>query len=227
MLIDDNEHPNSKSLIINLDPPHEDISSNAINFQLSPRALTGHPSPQTLKFKGLISGLPVTILVDSGSSYNILQPCITTHLNLPTTAIPKFSVMVGNRDHIYCTCFYPNVPLHLQNHSFTLPFYLILVEGADVVLGIEWLHTFGPITADFSIPSISFPHKISTLTLTGEPFSLPTYSSFHQICHYLNIDSIASFHILTFTLLHPASTSCNPNSTLNPSIYLFIPSLLN
>lgn len=114
-------------------------SIDSINFQLSPQALTGQPSPQTLKFKGIIAGLIVAVLVDSGSSHNILQPRIATHLNLPITPTPQFSVMVGNGDHIHCTGFCPAVPLSLHSHTFTLPFYLLPIEGADVVLGIEWL----------------------------------------------------------------------------------------
>jgi hypothetical protein len=51
-------------------------ATNETFFQLSPQALTGQLSPKTLKFKGLLHGLTVTVLVDTGSTHNILQPRI-------------------------------------------------------------------------------------------------------------------------------------------------------
>lgn len=37
---------------------------NDTYFQQSPQDLTGQFSPHTLKFQGLIGGLPMTVLVD-------------------------------------------------------------------------------------------------------------------------------------------------------------------
>ncbi|MCI75639.1 retrotransposon-derived protein PEG10-like, partial [Trifolium medium] len=44
------------------------------HFQLSTAALRGPPSPRTLRVEGRINELQVTILIDSGSSHNIMQP---------------------------------------------------------------------------------------------------------------------------------------------------------
>ncbi|XP_058783964.1 uncharacterized protein LOC131658715 [Vicia villosa] len=165
-------------------------------FQLSTQALTGHFSPQTLKFKGSIGGLTVMVLVDTGSTHNILQPRIAKHLNLSTTPIPHFSVMVGNGSHLQCEGICNNVKLQLQEQHFHLPFYLLPIEGADVVLGMAWLRTLGTIQADFSIPSITFTHNNSPITLQGDSASLPTPATFHQLKHLLHQDSIASLHLM-------------------------------
>lgn len=72
-------------------PPGEDelleVDNPETYFQLSLHAVSGQFSPQTLKFKGFIQGLPVIVLIDTGSTHNILQPRITNHLQLLTTAI--------------------------------------------------------------------------------------------------------------------------------------------
>lgn len=195
------------------EPTTEQIEANEqidIYFQLSPHAVSGHFSPQTLKFRGYINGLPVMVLVDTGSTHNILQPRIATHLQLPTTPITQFSVMVGNGSHIRCTGIYNDVSITLQNTMFNLPFYLIPIQGADVVLGMEWLRTLGPLQADFSIPSITFLHQNTTITLQGDSNNHPTPTTFHQLCHLLHTDSIASLHLLTF---HPTSPIPNPTKT--------------
>ena len=81
--------------------PTEEISpthdhTNTIHFHLSPQALSGTISPKTLKFTSLIPHLPVIVLIDSGSSHNILQPRIAHHLNLAISPSLPLSVMVGN-----------------------------------------------------------------------------------------------------------------------------------
>lgn len=55
--------------------PHEQESDpEPLHFQLSSQALNGNTSPKILKFMGLIGGLQVSILVDTGSSHSIIQP---------------------------------------------------------------------------------------------------------------------------------------------------------
>jgi predicted aspartyl protease len=132
------------------------ITAEETYFQLSPQALTGQFSPQTLKFKGLLHGLAVTVLIDTGSTHNILQPRIATHLQIPSQPIPNFSVMVGNGSHIQCSGLCLDVPISLQNNIFHIPFYLLPIEGADVVLGMEWLRNLVPNFCRFLYPLYIF-----------------------------------------------------------------------
>lgn len=120
------------------------------------------------------------------------------HLNLPTSTIPQFLVMVGNGSHLKCKGICQHVPLTLQNQHFSLPFHLLPIEGADVVLGMALLRTLGPINGDFSIPSFTFSHSNIIITLKGEPQSYPPITTFHQLCQLVHTDSIASFHLMTF-----------------------------
>jgi hypothetical protein len=87
--------------------------------------------------------------------YNPVLPHTTTFQHNP---FPQFSVMVGNGSHLNCQGICPSVPITLHQKHFHLPFYLFPIEVADVVLGMAWLRTLGPIQADFSIPSITFQH---------------------------------------------------------------------
>ena len=178
------------------DPSPATDYTNTIHFHLSPQALTGTISPKTLKFTGLIHNLPVTVLIDSGSSHNILQPRIAHHLNLAISPNPPLSVMVGNGAFIKCQGICPVVDISLQNSTFTIPFYLLPIEGADVVLGIEWLSTLGSIQADFSIPSIAFTHNQQHITLQASNSTALSTTTYHQFCHYLSTNSIASLHLL-------------------------------
>ncbi|XP_019418303.1 PREDICTED: uncharacterized protein LOC109329088 [Lupinus angustifolius] len=111
--------------------------NEVIHFHLSDQAFQGKPSPKTLKFQGTILGHQVTVLVDTGSSHNVMQPRVAQFLQLPISPRPKFPVMVGNGERIYCTGLCKETPINLQQQLFTIPFYLLPIQGANVVLGIE------------------------------------------------------------------------------------------
>lgn len=136
------------------------------------------------------------VLMDTGSTHNIMQSRIAHHLNLPATPITNFPAMVGNGSHLQCERICNNVQLVLQNKPFSLPFYLFPIEGAYVVLDMAWLRTLGPIQVDFPIPSITFNHKDKTSTLEGDPKSHPFHTSFHQLCDLIHIDSIAPLRLM-------------------------------
>ncbi|XP_019450613.1 PREDICTED: uncharacterized protein LOC109352884 [Lupinus angustifolius] len=210
-------------------PDTEPIVDDLIHFHISDQALGGHFSPKTLKFSGIILGHSVTVLVDTGSSHNILQPRFAAHLKLPITETPKFPVMVGNGAHIFCSRLCDQTPITLQQIEFLIPFYLLPIKGADVVLGIEWLQTLGPIVSDFSIPSMKFSVGQTHITLTGESTFSPQPSSFHQISRLLHNNGIATFHAFTILpLLSPTkpTTSKNP-PTPDPQIQLLLDNYKN
>jgi len=105
--------------------------------------------------------------------------------------------MVGNEAFIKCQGQCPSVNISLQTVNFTIPFNLLPIEGADVVLGIEWLRTSSSIQADFSIPIIAFTHQDQHITLQAKPNTIPTEASYHQFCQFLSTHAVASFHLLS------------------------------
>lgn len=109
------------------------------HFHLSMDAMTRHGSPRTLHFTATIYGHPITVLVDTGSSHNILQARVTSFLNLPIRPVAAFSVMVGNGEHLQCSGCCHDVPMAVAFATFQIPFYLLPIQGADAVLGVQWL----------------------------------------------------------------------------------------
>ncbi|GKD53162.1 ty3-gypsy retrotransposon protein [Tanacetum coccineum] len=73
--------------------PHNTITAPQC-LSLSPDAFLGLASPKALRITAYIIGHPVTVLIDSGSTHNIIQPHIASFLKLPITPIPSFTVMV-------------------------------------------------------------------------------------------------------------------------------------
>lgn len=93
----------------------------------------GPTSSQTLCTQGKISELAVSVLIDSGSSHNIIQPCITEFLGLPVVAIKPFSVFVGNGQTIQCLGNCLDVPITLSGHEFLFLFFLFCLFMVQIL----------------------------------------------------------------------------------------------
>nr|XP_009631242.1 uncharacterized protein LOC104121053 [Nicotiana tomentosiformis] len=117
------------------------------HFTISYHALTGRNSSTTLRFKGEINGSHVH--VDGGSTDNFIQSRTAKFLNLKVEATPRFSVIVGSGQRLPCTGVVRNVKLLVQECSLILDLYVLDLNDAEVVLGVSWLATLGPVVTDY------------------------------------------------------------------------------
>ncbi|GKA61827.1 transposon ty3-I gag-pol polyprotein [Tanacetum coccineum] len=116
---------------------------------ISLHALTGQFVPRTLKVAGSINGQSVVALIDGGSTHNFIQSRLAKHLGLAIEPSPHLKVTVGNGDTVGCTGLVRQQQLLLDHTSFTVDLYLLPIYGADIVLGVEWLASLGPIVFDY------------------------------------------------------------------------------
>lgn len=73
--------------------------------------------------------------------------------------------MVGNGDKLICISSCSQVPVKLGNTQFLIDFYILPISGADIILGIQWLKTLGPIITCYASLSMQFHWKGSTISL--------------------------------------------------------------
>jgi hypothetical protein len=88
---------------------------------LSLNALNGSHGAGTLCFHGQIQGVHVSVLLDSGSSDNFLQPRIAHCLNIPIESTEQFKVMVGNGNSLETMGYIVELPVIVQGHTLQLP----------------------------------------------------------------------------------------------------------
>ena len=188
------------------------------HFHLSTAALKGPSSTRTLRVTGRIQELSVTILIDSGSSHNILQPRVAEFLHLPVEAIPSFVVTVGNGQTIQCSGHCSDIPVHMAGKVFPVSFFVLPIHGADVVLGVQWLSTLGPFLSDFKVPSIQFVYDNTPVTIVGNPPATPTQASLAQFNRFIFTDAIESAHTVTLAAVHPDEPTNTLTSTSHPDI---------
>ncbi|GMI93353.1 hypothetical protein HRI_003004600 [Hibiscus trionum] len=137
-------------------PTTSDLVSD--HSTVSFNALAGYHNPTTLRVEGTILGKPVRILIDGGSTHNFIQSRVAKHLALPITRTLNFTILVGNGQRLNNEGCARDVPVIVQNTKLQTDFYILPIEGADVVLGVAWMATLGPITMDFSKLTFEFMH---------------------------------------------------------------------
>ncbi|KAL6506420.1 hypothetical protein OROGR_024601 [Orobanche gracilis] len=180
------------------------VETPSHEFHCSITAFHGTAAPRTLRVSGQIMGKGVSVLVDSGSTHNIIQPRVAEFLNLPIMAVSTIQVKVGNGEFIQCQGVCHNISIVLQGFSFCIPLLVLPISGADVVLGVQWLETLGPVLTLYNIPQMSFSYEGQDITLTRERRLQSATPK--QIQRYQQTDAIASMYALSFEPLRTTIT---------------------
>lgn len=150
----------------------QDSESNDIVFSdpcISVNALVGNPTFQTMRVKGMVQGKPLHILIDSGSTHNFLDLAFAKKIGCPLEKIPFQAVTVADGNHISCNHVCKNFSWGMDTREFKTEVMLISLGSCDMVLGIQWLSTLGPIYWDFKQLKMEFIYNDIPVSLKGIP----------------------------------------------------------
>ena len=142
-------------------PSPEDIP------EISFHAIAGAEHPQTLRVMGNLRNKSVTVLIDGGSTHNFIDQAVVTKFGLPVNQSKQFKVMVSNREKINCNGQCQALTLNIQGQTVTTDYYILPVIACQLVLGVQWLETLGPIEMDFKRLTVSYKKHGGTYTLQG------------------------------------------------------------
>ncbi|KAK8983583.1 hypothetical protein V6N11_073987 [Hibiscus sabdariffa] len=114
-------------------------------LEISMNALTGCVGYNTIRIPGSIKGRPLSILVDSESTHSFVTAgwakegveLIQTH---------PLSITVANGDQLHSTA---------------------IIKGSDMVLGVDWMRKYSPITMDFNKMTLQYLKEEQPITLQG------------------------------------------------------------
>ncbi|CAA7034449.1 unnamed protein product [Microthlaspi erraticum] len=124
--------------------------------QISLNALTGVTDYHTMRVKGVHNKRSLFMLVDSGSTHNFLDVSMARKLGCKLLPSGNSRVLVADGNRLKVDARVAQFQWDFQGTSFTDDFMIIPLNGCDVVLGVQWLKKFGPITWDFQRLSMKF-----------------------------------------------------------------------
>lgn len=120
-----------------------------------------------MKVKGTHGKKTIYVLVDSGSTHNFIYVKIANLLGCKMQEAGKARVAVADGTKINVYDKVEKFKWTFQGHQFTIDFMVIPLEGHDVVLGVQWLATLGPITWDFQKLTMQFKWGQKKVILNG------------------------------------------------------------
>ena len=82
--------------------------------------------------------------------------------------VSPFSEIVGNGDCITSKAICPNVIWGINQHKFRFDLKDMELRGWDIILGVDWMVHFSPITFDFHQLRISMYHEGEVIHLQGK-----------------------------------------------------------
>ncbi|XP_035551117.1 uncharacterized protein LOC118349692 [Juglans regia] len=135
-------------------------------LEVSIHAISGCINSNAMKLLGTIGSFSVEILVDSGSTHNFLDPLVVEATKLRVMEDGALQVKVADGTSIVSQGKCEEM-IKVQGTKFLVPFHVLTLGGCDIVLGVQWLKTLGPIQWDFTNMSMQFEIAGQQLFLQG------------------------------------------------------------
>jgi hypothetical protein len=151
-MIEDSPQTNIEDVEIN----QPDQEPSEFLPEISFHAITGTEHPQTLRVLGKLKSKNVTVLIDGGSTHNFIDQALVSRFGLPVTQGKQLQVMVANREKIECAGQCQALTLIIQGHPVTTDYYILPVAACQLVLGVQWLATLGPVKTDYKQLTMNF-----------------------------------------------------------------------
>jgi hypothetical protein len=187
--------------------------------EISLHAISGSLGANSMRLMGLLQKQQVSILVDSGSTHNFLDPAFLHKVQLPLTSTPLLRVKIADGTSVQSLGKLSPVTLKVQGYSISTTFHLIALGGCDMVLGVEWLSTLGPILWDFSLMTMQFTVMGITTKLIG---LTPTGLSLEAGSHFFkNSPSANKGFFLKLVAFDSKSNSPSIPATIQPLLNSF------
>ncbi|KAF9666088.1 hypothetical protein SADUNF_Sadunf16G0192400 [Salix dunnii] len=122
-------------------------------------ALYGIPAPsanKTMKITATIKNCVVIVLLDSGSSHNLIHVGMVKRLGWKLDPTYNCEVMIADGGQVPCKGSCAAVPLTIGRYGYTSDMFALQLGGCDIVLGVQWLRTLSPVLWDFEALTMKF-----------------------------------------------------------------------
>lgn len=155
------------------EPPDEESSGDGPigeegATEISLHALSRTFNPMTLLMQGAVKGHNLNVIIDSGSTHNFIQDSVAYRLGVGLQSLQEFKVFISSGEYLLCQEVCRQVPLTIQEVTMIEDLYVLTMEGANVVLGIQWLETLGAVTCNYKNLTMEFQHQGRHVCLQGD-----------------------------------------------------------
>ena len=102
----------------------------------------------TLRIRRTVRGQRVSVLVDSGATYNFIDAQMVEQRGIQTESFDEFSVLVPGDQTMVCARCVPELLVMMGTYTLTDHFFMVDIPNTNMILGVQWLITLGKVTTD-------------------------------------------------------------------------------
>jgi hypothetical protein len=111
---------------------------------------------QHLRDERGVTGAESLVLIDGGASHNFIDSALLQRRHIPIVEFEGFRVEVAGECTMPCDRYIPRMKLTLGRHDLAQDFYVMDLLDTNIILGVQWLSTLGPITTNYKTMEMSF-----------------------------------------------------------------------
>jgi hypothetical protein len=134
--------------------PEADAAAKTPSISLA--AIAGVRTEDTMQVYVQLGGVQCLALLDSGSTHNFVSGSVARRAGLQFQPCPGAGVTVANGDRVACRGLVRDVGIRIADEVFSVDCYSIPLDRWDMVLGVSFLRTLGPILWDFDDLCMAF-----------------------------------------------------------------------
>jgi hypothetical protein len=127
----------------------------------------------------------VSVLIDGGASHNFIESALLQRRHIPTVEFEGFKVEVAGGSTMPCNRYIPGMKLTLGRHDLVHDVYVMDLPDTNIILGVQWLSTLGPITTNDKTMEMSFTEeggrKVVLWGMTGNSAKVVTIKRMEAI----------------------------------------------
>ena len=141
------------------------------DVMLTLHAMSGGLSSSTIKMQGQYKNYQLTILLDGGST-NCFVGRSTAQLYPNTVQKHRpFKVKIADGKELTCDQWIPGMQWNMQGHKFIHDVVVLDLEPYDMILGVDWMKSYSPITFNFKKLNLSFEKEGEQVVLRRDSHS--------------------------------------------------------
>lgn len=164
--------------------------------------------------------------MDGGNTHNFIQEELVTKLRFSSRETSPLWVMVGNRQHLECTHRCEAVTIEIQTTKFIIDLYVLPISGANIVLGVQWLKSLGPVLTDYNTLCMKFFHDGRLVELKGDRKSTLSSLSPPQFCKMLRKQSMRFYYRIAVLANDSFGEDISLLSSSTTYLFTTIPSMI-
>ncbi|KAJ4802427.1 polyprotein [Rhynchospora pubera] len=163
--VEENEIEMENPSHVLLPAPENQCDNEEVRISL--HAMGENRNLDLIRLRGEVKGIPITALVDSGSTHTFVDPKVIEEAGFQVTKINPMIITVANGEKMQCDTKCEGFTWCMQGNEFDFDVRVMEIGAYDMLLGGDWIRKMGPILLDVKSLTLAMIKEGTKIELKG------------------------------------------------------------